>query len=99
MRSDAMTAILELGSAIANLSNVVKVSWVMVAMWAAMQVWLWHRLRVDAPVLARAPARAPRRARSPRKKLEVTPAVDRGIAMASLDSPHAIAVSVDSVYR
>jgi hypothetical protein len=103
MRSDAMTTIQELGAAIASLSNVVKVSWVMVAMWAAMQVWLWQRLRVEVPVaapaLAPASSRAPRRARSPRKKLDVPPEVTAAISMPSLESPHAIAVPVDSVYR
>ena len=96
-----MTAILELATAVGQLSNVVKVSWVMVVMWAAMQVWLFRRLRIEVPVPVPAPAaaKAPRRPRAPRRRPDVASVIDDAGAVTAMESPHAIALPADSMYR
>ena len=80
--SGLLTSLVDVMAALGDLSAGVKVSWLVLFAWVAVQVWLFRKLRTRPeapapapdpdPVPAVAPAKAPRRPRAPRKKKVAT---------------------------
>ena len=97
--TDFSVAVLELATEAARLSLFIKVSWMLLLVWAMLQTIWYRKARVDASLAVAEKPKAPRRARAPRKKASPSVRAARPV-MAALDpEPQAVTVGADSVYR